>query len=631
MEKNRVKQIDKWLPEVIAVLVCLLALTMGVVQKEGYHMDELLSFELANAEFNPWIVPTQPQGRLAKFVEREIRGETVGETFKNLTDTVADVLKNKGNSKMLSYQADVYEEPVWIDAKAFQEYITVDGRDAFDYLSVYFNVKDDNHPPVHFMLLHTLSSVFQRCAEPFVGCLTNLAAVTGILILLMRLGRKLAVFAGMEEYARGMGILAALCYGLSTGAMASVLLVRMYALLTFFCVALFAIHMKKWTDKSFAAHNKGLIAVTVLGFLTQYFFLFYCLILAAVTFLSLLVQKRKKEALCYLRSMVTAAVIGLGLFPFAISDVFSSGRGVEALDNLAEGFTGYGARLASFGGILAGRTFGVVMFAALAVVALFVGTVAIVKRVRSKKLGMQEAHSEEAVEQTGSEEIVEQAGGEEAVEQMCRESVEQARTNDKAGLLWCLFLLPAAGYFLLAARMSPYLVDRYIMPLFPFVVLAGVLLLGRLGYGMRRWGKRHCMPLVFSGILVVCQIIGLVQYDGSYMYRGYDVQRQASETYAYLSCICVYEGVGYYENLLEFANYQKTLLVKPEELKDRKDKDSIEELQQVVLLIKEEVDGDSILEQMEMEYGFRVQSELWQGQSVHGDIAYLLEKTNGAG
>ena len=39
-------------------------------------MDELLSFELANGEFNPWIVPTQPQGRLAKFVENEIRGES---------------------------------------------------------------------------------------------------------------------------------------------------------------------------------------------------------------------------------------------------------------------------------------------------------------------------------------------------------------------------------------------------------------------------------------------------------------------------------------------------------------------------------------------------------------------------
>lgn len=51
--------------------------------------------------------------------------------------------------------------------------------------------------------------------------------------------------------------------------------------------------------------------------------------------------------------MILAAVIGLALFPFAVADVFSSGRGTEALDNLASGFSGYGARLLSFGNIVA--------------------------------------------------------------------------------------------------------------------------------------------------------------------------------------------------------------------------------------------------------------------------------------
>ena len=40
-------------------------------------MDELLTFELANAEFTPWIVTTQPVGRLEKFVQNEIYGDTV--------------------------------------------------------------------------------------------------------------------------------------------------------------------------------------------------------------------------------------------------------------------------------------------------------------------------------------------------------------------------------------------------------------------------------------------------------------------------------------------------------------------------------------------------------------------------
>ena len=65
-----------------------------------------------------------------------------------------------------------------------------------------------------------------------------------------------------------------------------------------------------------------------------------------------------RELWIYIRSMALAAVIGLVLFPFAIADVFSSGRGVEALDNLASGFAGYGARLLAFAGILADRTVG---------------------------------------------------------------------------------------------------------------------------------------------------------------------------------------------------------------------------------------------------------------------------------
>ena len=150
-------------------------------------MDELLSFELANARYNPWIVPTQPVGRLAKFVSEEIQGDSLGETVSHLKDTVTDVLQNRGDSKLLSYKADVYEEPVWITAGQFRDYVTVDGSDAFDYLSVYFNVKDDNHPPVHFMLLHTMSSVFQGTLSPWLGCGINLVCLGITLWLLLRL------------------------------------------------------------------------------------------------------------------------------------------------------------------------------------------------------------------------------------------------------------------------------------------------------------------------------------------------------------------------------------------------------------------------------------------------------------
>lgn len=581
-----VKAMKGKIPEILVILICMIVLGTGVSAKEGYHMDELLSFELSNAVFNPWIVPTQPQGRLAKFVENELQGESLGETLGNLKDTVTDVLKNRGNSKLLSYKADVYEEPVWISAETFTDYITVDDGDDFNYLSVYFNVKDDNHPPLHFMLLHTMSSLFQGCVEPVVGCVINMVAVAGILILLMKLGNLFAVAFGMEEKARTFGIFAALCYGLSTGALATTLLIRMYAMLTFFCVALFVIHIRKWTEKGFAGHNKGLIAITALGFWTQYFFLFYCLILAAVTGILLLVKKRTKELFCYMRSMILAAAIGVALFPFSISDVFSSGRGVEALDNLTQGFSGFGSRLAAFAEILSGRTFGTALTIGIVVMALTVGTVLLILRIDKRR----EEKSEDKKDYTP---------------------------------VWML-LIPMAGYFLLASRMSPYLVDRYIMPLFPFAVFAGALLLFLLfAKAEVRWQNKK-MVYVICGCVLALQVWNLTQYDGTYLYRGYDLQRNMAEELSDYPCICVYEGVGYYENLLEFTDYRKTLLVTKEELAGRQEMDSITELKQVVLLLKPYVDEQQVLEIMEEKYGFAVEKFVIRGEGVHGDTIVIM-------
>ena len=104
---------NKW--RLVVLFAVLLVQCAFISHKEGYHMDEILSFQLGNAEYNPWIVPTQPEGRLAKFIHNEIDGESLRETVGNMFVTVTDVLENRGNSKLLTYTADVYDEPVWIE------------------------------------------------------------------------------------------------------------------------------------------------------------------------------------------------------------------------------------------------------------------------------------------------------------------------------------------------------------------------------------------------------------------------------------------------------------------------------------------------------------------------------------
>ena len=580
-ETSRWKKI---LPELLAVILCLGVLCVGVSLKEGYHMDELLSFELADARYNPWIVPTQPEGRLAKFVREEIQGDSFGETLMNLKSTVTDVLKNRGSSKLLSYKADVYEEPVWITSGQFRDYVTVDGSDAFDYLSVYFNVKDDNHPPVHFMLLHTMSSLFSGTLSPWLGCTINLICVGITLWLLLRLGRQLSEIFGMEEQGRLLGILAVLLYGLSTGALASVLLIRMYCLLSCLCVALLSMHVEKWKEHGFDRSNKGLIAITVLGFLTQYFFLFYCILLAAVTAAGLLCSKRMRELWIYIRSMVVAAVIGLVLFPFAIADVFSSGRGVEALDNLTSGFAGYGARLLAFARILADRTVGDMLLGAGCATAVVLAVVLWYHRHKGQELSM---------------------------------------FREVRGIL-CMLIIPVVGYYLLASRMSPYLVDRYVMPMFPMIALLFALLLCCLGKRLAKasgW-KGRLVGIGLMALMIVVQGLRLASYDGEYLYRGYGQQEQLAEEYASLPCICVYAGVGYYENLPEFMHYDRTLLVTAEELAERKDVDSLRMLDRVVVLIKPGVEEETVSSVLREKYGMEPEETLFS-EGVHGDNIYL--------
>ncbi len=583
--------------ELAVILGCLAVLCGFVGAKEGFHMDELLSFELSNAEYNPWIVPTQPEGRLAKFVHNEIAADSAGETIANLLREIRDVLQNRGSSKLLTYQADVYGEPVWITSEQFTDYITVGEEDAFRLSSVYFNVKDDNHPPLHFMLLHLVSSVFRGRAEAWMGCAINLAAMAVTLWLLIKTGRLLGECLGLPGQGRGMGLACALLYGCSTGAVATTLLIRMYGMLTMWCVAYFYLILKKWRKGELGCRNAGLILVTACGFWTQYFFLFYCLLLAGVTAAVLLRSKRLKELGGFVRAMLLAALLGVVLFPFAVSDVFSSGRGVEALENLSAGLSGYGTRLAAFGRLLTDRTFSGWCWLMLLIMALL----PIGNRLRKREGG---------------------------------ELKEQERTENRRGPLaaGAMLFIPAAGYFLLAARMSPYLVDRYMMPVFPFVILAGV----TLAAGLYALCSRYCprdRGRALAGVLccavLLLQAGKLLQYDGSYLYTGYREQEAFAREYGDKPCICVYTGVGYYENLKEFTHYSETLLLTWEELKGRVDRKSIEEKEEIVVLIKAGVDAGQVLDWLTEEYGFLLADGEWLCESPYQDTLCVMRKDSG--
>ncbi|MCM1221865.1 MAG: phosphoethanolamine transferase CptA, partial [Lachnospiraceae bacterium] len=411
-----------------------------------------------------------------------------------------------------------------------------------------------------------------------------------------------------EQYGRFAGLWAAGMYGLSAGAMSTVLLIRMYAMVALFCVALLAIHLRKLCferlgGSSFAEGNKLLILVTALGFWTQYFFLFYCLILAAVTAVILWRQKRMRELWRYVRSMVTAAVVGVLVFPFSIADVFSSGRGVEALGALASGLSGYGSRIAEFLRIVAARL-GVGFVGACAIFGICCAAALVLRAFRRRRAGRESRVEKEGKSGTGE------------------------------ASLWCLLCIPALGYFLLAARMSPYLVDRYMMPLFPFLAFILTLAVCRVGICCAGDGKDRIMPnrgvqlvsLLLAAVTVCCQLWDPLRYQDSYLYKGYDEQLKIAEEYAQYPCICIYDGVGYYENLLEFARYDRTLLLTEEELADRADSQpGFLDADAVVVLLKHGTDREAVNRLMEYR-GLHCEEVLLENGEAYGDTVLLFDR-----
>ena len=649
--------------EAVVLEICFIFLWVAAAQKEGYHMDEMISYEFANSYYTPWIVPTQPEGRLETFMRREIVDSNFLVTVSNLAENLVDVVQNGSNSKALSYKAIVYDEPVWISRDRFTELMTTNQNKAFHFTSVYFNVKDDNHPPLHYMALHAVCSFFWKQISPVMGLIVNMIFVVLTIVMIMSISQNIAEICGFDNDKHAFAVTAGLLYGICAGTIATMLLIRMYAMLTFFCVALFGQHVKKWRISGFDRGNKLMIFIMIMGFLTHYYFVFYAGILAIINIIFLFKRGDKYSAKIYIRSVIIAAIIGLILFPFAVGDLLNSGRGVEATSNLIGGFAGLGERLAAFRKIIGTQTgifglmFMTLLWGAMAVIRIldkiiFPPKPDVNEPVHDSVNARDEiAKSREALknyiefknedDEAQKPEEVEtdkvskgKLGGAfkekfsalpigklKATEEIKDTDYEKKRLEKEKKyriVLGWLMTAPAVGYYLLAVKVSPYLVDRYIMAVYPFVALCCVFFIFTF---WNIWQKdRSAVIWLYVTLIIVggFQVMNHRFYDGEYLYKGYNTQLEFAKEHDKCPCICVYDGYGFYENCAEFLKYSSTLLVKADELADRKDTQMPDAPEGVVVIIKGDVDVDQVLLTMKNKYGYKPEGELVTNEA-HGD------------
>lgn len=211
----------------------------------------------------------------------------------------------------------------------YYDYVTVREGERFNFSNVWKNQSNDVHPPFYYLILHLVCSFFP-------GRFTKwIAGVVNIFFALMTLGgvRGLSKEMGCSERDRDI---ITLFFVLSTGIMGAVAYLRMYVM--FMCeVTWFTWLILRWRGKECKCFYILAVALSVIGALTQYYFLIYLFFISLLYGISLLVGKAYAAALKYCGAMLCAGGLAYLIFPAMVRHIFGGQRkGREAFAHLQD-------------------------------------------------------------------------------------------------------------------------------------------------------------------------------------------------------------------------------------------------------------------------------------------------------
>jgi hypothetical protein len=251
-------------------------------RKSGMFIDEIYTYGLSNSSYAPYI--TDIKG-----------GDAVGQVITH--DELFD-------------------------------YVAITGDEGFDFGSVYYNQSMDVHPPLYYWIFNIVSSFFPNSFTKWTGLVLDYVIYMLTLFFLYKLVMKL--FGN-----RYIASAAVILYGLSLLGMSTMLMIRMYVLLTMLSVLL--AWLVACIVRDFKPWLCPLVALTLLlGLLTQYYFVFYAFFLCGAYVIYALVKKQWKPLLWFVPFALGGALCLLLVFPDCLTQLSADKlvSGGNAMDNL---------------------------------------------------------------------------------------------------------------------------------------------------------------------------------------------------------------------------------------------------------------------------------------------------------
>ena len=539
---------------IITITIISLVMIYWIGQKQGFHEDEIFSYGSSNYNLDNVFQRYGKKDEVNKIIFDEIlQGDII-----NITNNIKNIIGNPNIFMERLHELESKEKPIWKAKEEAREYLTIGKEDIFNYFYVYYNQLRDVHPPLFYFLVHLVSTIFFGTFSKYIIFIINLIFLILTLIIL----RKILNLLNKKYLTIPLIIL----YGLSIGAASTVVFLRMYQMLVFFILASLYIHIKI-IKNNFEIDKKTrnkLIAITVLGFLTQYYFCIFALF-EFLTLLVILIKNKKKEELKkYAKYTIISGVLGVLIFPASIYHIFFSYRGVGASgkdSSLIESIFTY------FKEISYSFSISEIVLIVIFAISLAIYITYLIKNYKKQK------------EKTNLE-------------------------------LSAIIIIPQILFFIVVCKISPMMqentINRYISACIPLISLAVILILDYIA--SKFINKKIIITLILSIMTMSLSIYGLITNEPRYLYKGYDevlkiAKENQSTNYIY---ICD-NNFTYLSSLPEFLVYDKSLIINYniDNLEILKENSELQDKNEIILCVKKWLNVDQILEEVKNNTDFK--------------------------
>ena len=545
---------------IILTIVILCGLMFYFInQKQGFHEDEIFSYGSSNYKYDNvyrWFGYAEANQDI--LYKQVLTG--------SLSNRINNLIKYKTNIEQFNKDEILSKEtPTWKYKDEALEYLAIQKEDIFNYFSVYQNQARDVHPPFFYYLVHLTSTLFYNNFTKYIIFSINFI---GVLLII----KKIVESLNHKELVIPTMIL----YGASIGCISTVMFQRMYMMVTFFSI-LYLYFIIKFIKNDFKIKDKFWFILTIiLGFLTQYYFCIYIVLIFIILSIYLLLNKKYKKWFDFLKLHVISALIGIVIYPFCIEDIFFSYRGIGSSEaktkTFLESLQYYGNQLIDL--------FGLQNIIYLLIIGLII---AVIHKINKKEI-----------------------------------------LKNKLNII--VIFLPIILFIMTISKIAPFLgenyTSRYMMLLFPVISIAILYILTFL------LDNKKTIFIVGLSISLLLSINGLYNNTPVYLYKDYEKAMELAKDNSDKYFVYVFDNYfTHLSSLPEFNTYKASLILNKNihdfEILNNKE---LNESNEFILCIKNWLNKDEILDLVLEKSGYKNYEVLLELNSDVESTYYKITK-----